>query len=1072
MGDEIELPGEIYGFGNLLLWMVATRAPSLADRVFDATPARRKTAYGTVNGHHLPTQALIARLITAAEFGLPPERLTESGPAMKRQEALRSMVSRAMTEKPHLFKIEWLRALANMCGFSAADMQVLSDGRAEAGAQVDYAALRTAIANTQRNTQRSSHRPSPANGTRNSAPATVTRMLPRDARCFTGRASQLRELAALVRADAAGDEAQGAAPRVCAIDGMAGSGKSAFAVRVAREFAAGFPDGCFHVRLHGHSADQRQASPLDALAGLLRADGIPPQAIPGDLADCARLWRERMASRKAIVILDDATGPRQVLPLLPGAAQTLVLITSRRRLASLPGAHFVTISVLDPADAARMFTGLANRAEINIKDKSNPKIPNLKINDEEMNEAGIDLETAELMRLCGYLPQAIGLLAGHLARHRAGTVADLIAPMTRPGARLALLVGEHESIAAAFDLSYRSLPADLRQLFRRLGLHPGPEIDPWSAGALDDRAPDSARAQLKRLAGYNLIEHPAEDRFRFHDLIADHARILAAADPAADRAAAERRLLDYGLHMARSADRFLARRTATGVPATGVSATGMPAFGVLTTGVPATGVSATGVPATGVPVTGVPASGVSATGVPATGVPATGVPVTGVSAIASAGPARAPELPTRSSAIGWLDANYPQLLAIAGYAATHGHPDYAIAISAAMNGYLLGQGRWHQALELHSLALAVARASDDKPAVAGLLSDIAAVQYRIGDVKTATVNLGLALDLQRSLGDRLGEAHALRRRGTVCCATGDYPAAEADFTAALALYDGTDDRYCEAETRSNLGVVQYETGRLQAAAASQSAALDQYQAIGSTVGQGDALCYLAQIHADGGDYPEAIASYDRALALYRQGAEEPRTAGALFYLGAALRQAGDHDSAMANLTEALGIYRQFDDRFDEAGVLNQIGLIQTAQGAHAEAAATLEKSLALYRRYESKNGEVEVRNGMGELALATGADNEARDHFLLALTMAADNDIPREKARALAGIGRCLLKEPNQRDAAIMSLTQARDLYQQMNSPHATAIAQLLSTIAALVAGRLRRPTLLVRRPLVSRRDP
>jgi hypothetical protein len=339
--------------------------------------------------------------------------------------------------------------------------------------------------------------------------ATVIRTLPRDARCFTGRAWELRELAALV-----GDDASGGPPRVCAIDGMAGSGKSAFAVRFAREFAASFPDGCFHVRLYGHSADQRQASPLD--------------------------------------------------------------------VAGEAGEHPGGVGRVEDADS----------------------------------------EVAELMRLCGHLPQAIGLLAGHLARHRAGTVADLIAPMIRPGARLALLVGEHESIAAAFDLSYRSLPADLRRLFRHLGLHPGPEIDPWSVGALDGCAPESARARLKRLAAYHLIENPAEDRFRFHDLIADHARILAAADPAADRAAAERRLLDYDLHMARAADRFLARRTATGVPA-----------------------------------------------------------------IATAEPDHAPELPTRHAAVTWLDANYPQLLAAAGYAAAHDYPDYAIAISAAMNGY-------------------------------------------------------------------------------------------------------------------------------------------------------------------------------------------------------------------------------------------------------------------------------------------------------------------------------------------------------------------------------------------------
>lgn len=958
MGEEIEPPAEIYGFGNLLLFMVAIRAPLLADQVFDATPARRQPKYGTVNGHHLPTRALIARLITAAEFGLPPERLAESTSAMHRQEALRAMVSRAMTGKPHLFKPEWLRALADICGFSPADVKMLSDGRAEAGAEIDYEALRAAIANTRGNGHRSgTQNGAETSSARGSAMAAVSRILPRDARCFTGRAAELGELAQIT---------PDGGPQVCAIDGMAGSGKSALAVRFAREFARGFPDGCFHVRLYGHSTDQRQASPLDALTGLLRADGVPPQAIPAQLADAALLWRERMADRRAILILDDATGPRQVLPLLPDTPGTLVLITGRRRLASLPGARFVTIGVLAPADAARMFTGLVGRADLNPG----------------------DAEVTELMRLCGHLPQAIGLLAGHLARHRAGTVADLIAPMTRPGARLALLVGEHESIAAAFDLSYRSLPPDLRRLFRRLGLHPGPDITPWDAGALGDCAPASARAQLKHLATYHLTENPAGDRFRFHDLIADHARLLAAADPAIDRAAAEFRLLDYDLYMARAADRFLARRTATGVPCIDI------------------------------------------------------------------GPVDAPELPTREAAVTWLDANHPSLLAAVSYAVSRGYPEYAVAISASMNGYLLSQGWWNQALELHRLVLAAARTSDDKPAIAGLLSDIAGVQHRIGRIEDATANVTLALDLQRSLGDPLGEAHALRRRGAVRCTTGDYAGAEADFTAALMLYQGGNDKYCEAETLSNLGVVQYETGRLRAAAANQVAALARYEAIGSAVGQGDVLCYLAQIQADTGDYPESIVGYHRALMLYRQDREPQRMAGAYFYLGTAQRQAGDYDSAMVSLTEALDVYRQLGDLFDEAGVLNQIGMIQTALAAYDDASANLGQSMRLYDRYDrydSDSGRAEVHNSMGELALVRHAYTEARGHFHTALTMAADNDthIRREEARALEGIGHCLRQEADQGAAAVASLRRAQEIYEEMESPHARRIADLVSGIQA-----------------------
>ena len=45
--------------------------------------------------------------------------------------------------------------------------------------------------------------------------------------------------------------------------------------------------------------------------------------------------------------------------------------------------------------------------------------------------------------------------------------------------------GENLSVAAAFDLSYRDLTAGQQRLFRRLGRHPGPDIDAYAAAALE-----------------------------------------------------------------------------------------------------------------------------------------------------------------------------------------------------------------------------------------------------------------------------------------------------------------------------------------------------------------------------------------------------------------------------------------------------------------------------------------------------------------------------------------------------------------------------------------------------------
>ena len=176
--------------------------------------------------------------------------------------------------------------------------------------------------------------------------AAATRTLPRDIGSFTGREAELgRLLAGLAGAPAAG---------ICAIDGMPGSGKTALAVHAAHRLAGSFPDGQFFVALHAHTPGQRPVDPADALASLLLTAGVAaPQIPPGREARAAR-WRDRVAGRRILLVLDDAAGHELVRLLLPGAGESLVLITSRRRLTALEDATVLSLDALDPDDAAAL----------------------------------------------------------------------------------------------------------------------------------------------------------------------------------------------------------------------------------------------------------------------------------------------------------------------------------------------------------------------------------------------------------------------------------------------------------------------------------------------------------------------------------------------------------------------------------------------------------------------------------------------------------------------------------------------------------------------------------------------
>src|ERR1700689_4909394 len=150
------------------------------------------------------------------------------------------------------------------------------------------------------------------------------RQLPLPVPHFTGRSGELRMLARLV------DQAAGSGTVVIsAIAGTAGVGKTALAVHWAHQMAEHFPDGQLYVNLRGFDPSGAPTAPEEAIRRFLGALGVVPERIPAGLDEQAALYRSLLASRRVLVVLDNAADEQQVRPLLPGGAGNLVVVTSR-----------------------------------------------------------------------------------------------------------------------------------------------------------------------------------------------------------------------------------------------------------------------------------------------------------------------------------------------------------------------------------------------------------------------------------------------------------------------------------------------------------------------------------------------------------------------------------------------------------------------------------------------------------------------------------------------------------------------------------------------------------------------
>jgi DNA-binding SARP family transcriptional activator/tetratricopeptide (TPR) repeat protein len=367
--------------------------------------------------------------------------------------------------------------------------------------------------------------------------STVPAQLPVAPAGFVGRADLLRALDAQLPA------ADGGAARVVAITtvaGMGGVGKTALALRWSHRVSDRFPGGQLYVDLRGHAATA-PVRPIDALVGFLLALGVPADRIPDDLDRAAALYRSELATRRVLVLLDNAASAQQVRPLLPGGPGCVALVTSRHQLGGLvarEGARQVTVDVLAPAEAVALLRQMLGGDRVRAE----------------------PAEAAELARLCAYLPLALRVAAANLAGQPGYRIGDYVA-LLATGDRLRALSVEGDpatAVHATFDLSYDGLPEPERRVFRLLGLLPAAVIDADAAAALADVAVPRVRQILDALATRHLVQEPTPGRYGMHDLLRLYAAGLAQRlDTIAERSVATDRVGRHYLHRVVAAAKVL-----------------------------------------------------------------------------------------------------------------------------------------------------------------------------------------------------------------------------------------------------------------------------------------------------------------------------------------------------------------------------------------------------------------------------------------------------------------------------------------------------------------------------------
>jgi tetratricopeptide (TPR) repeat protein len=719
--------------------------------------------------------------------------------------------------------------------------------------------------------------PPPAPGVRYS--------LPPDTAAFTGRQAELDRIAA-AGTDTAGT---GGVVAIQAIGGMPGVGKTALAVHAAHLLTDRFPDRQLFISLHAHTPGQGPVTPEAALAGLLTATGLDSRYLPADLDGRTALWRDRMAGQHALLVLDNASSTAQVTPLLPGGVGCLVLVTSRRHLADLPGAAVpVVLEVLPAQEAREMFTRLAPRAASGPADT-----------------------VAELTELAGFLPLAVSLLARVYARHPSWTLADLAAETQ---ARMLTLAAESDSVAAALAVSYRHLDPGLQAFFRRLASHPGTTIDGYAAAALASTSLEEATRQLDALHGEGLLTEASRRRYGMHDLIRRYARDLAATDPADSREQALERLLDYYQHTASRAETLLARHSRTS-PALSPHA----------------------------PPAAVPDLADSTQALAWARTERASLLACLDHCTAAGQHARVVALTAATASLLRRDGPWT------GARHLGDRLGEANALTDLGDVRQL-TGDYRGAAEALEQALGICRDTGNQRGQANALTALGDVRLMAGDYRGAAQALEQALGICRDTGNQRGQANALTTLGDVRRMTGDYRGAAQALQEALGICRDTGNPPGQANALGTLGTVRRMTGDSRGAAEALEEALGISRDTGNRRGQASALTYLGAVRRMTGDSRSAAEALEEALSIFRDIGDRGGEAEVLNEAGALHRVRGDPGQAAEYHRQALDLAREITSPWDEAHALAGLSRCALAGGRTADAAEGLRQARDILER--------------------------------------------------------------------------------------------------------------------------
>lgn len=678
--------------------------------------------------------------------------------------------------------------------------------------------------------------------------------------------------------------------RVCCLLGMAGLGKTSLAAQLAYHLREAFVDGVLWVSLD-------QSEPLSAMLGLAQAYGVDLSIYP-DLGTRSSKLRELLASKNALLVLDQATQDDQLRPLLPGNGRCAVLITSRRHDLAITAAAFrVTLSPFDPekGESVALFQQVMGKQAVT--------------------------EAAQLQQIAdflGHLPLAVHVAAQRLHHEPGWTVAHLLDRWRQAEQPLSLLAWGDQQVRPRFAASTHALDLADQQLFALLGSFPG-TFSALSVAEIAERPLWQVEDGLRRLYLHSLLLSPGKNRYQLPPLLRAFSqeqpqqaawppRFVAhfTSPPQIEAAAAEQHNIIAAIYLADKCqlDEVVVTAVAQLYPHLQGSGQLIQAKALLTL-----------------------AEQTARRRHNSAGLIRI-LQQTGFTAMKQGLPHEA-------------DGYYQEALTLAKQTNDAGQ---TAEILHKLSALAYRRGRLEEAQQFCLEALTLARQVENQHLIASLLTNLGLAEVANGRFAEATTHYEEALTTARHIKDRGLIINILQNLGHVHEQRGDYAQAKTFYEEGLTLAEAQKDPELRSRMLGNLGAVACHLGNYAEATAHFRTGLSLAEANGLSIQQYRQQANLGQAATYRGQFHQANTHYREALRLVRQ-LDFPED------LGIILNQAGDSYLAQEAYQEAGDLFSEAltiaeEKQLQRVGPLSLFGLarVAVARGNVVEARRLAEQS--------------------------------------------------------------------------------------------------------------------------------